>query len=85
MDNFKVQQQNCNSLDSSSISDTYGDLSPSGQSILTVRRLLHNLLTVRFSEEGSNRRILENETYEQFVKYVREAASKTVSKFKDFI
>ena len=57
---------------------------PSGQAILTVRRLLHNLLTAQFSEEGSNRRIFENATYEQFVKYVREVASKTFSKFQIF-
>ena len=43
----------------------------SGQAVLTIRRLLHNLLTAQFSEEESKRRIFENGTYKQFEKYVR--------------
>lgn len=49
---------------------------PNPASILTLRKLTM-LLTPSFSPEGSNRKKFETEVYSVFVKYLREAASKS--------
>lgn len=48
---------------------------PGTPSPLTVKKLSH-LLHPIFSEEGSNRKKVETAIYSNFVKYMREAASK---------
>jgi len=40
-----------------------------------------NLLKPEFSEEGSNSRTFENAVYAKFMKYPREAASKSIAWF----
>ena len=42
---------------------------------LTVKKVTH-LLKPEFSEEGTNSRKFENAVYSQFLKYLREVASK---------
>ena len=42
---------------------------------MTVRSLTV-LLTASFSEEGSNKRTYENKVYAEFLKYIRQVASK---------
>lgn len=48
---------------------------PSPMSKLNVRSFV-NLLSVNFSEEGSNSRKFEKEVYGKFYNYVREVACK---------
>ena len=52
---------------------------PSGQAILTVRRLLHNL-----EKKAVTDKYLEMEHMNNFVRYVKEVARKSFSKFKIF-
>ena len=50
-------------------------LRPSQAETLTVKKVTH-LLKTEFSEEGTNSRKFENAVYSQFLKYLREVASK---------
>lgn len=55
-------------------------LRPEPRQALTVKNVT-NLLKPEFSEEGSNSRIFENAVYAKFMKYLREAASKSIEWF----
>ena len=48
---------------------------------LTVKNVT-NLLKPEFSEEGSNSRTFENAVYAKFMKYLREATSKSIEWFQ---
>ena len=55
-------------------------LRPGPSQPLTVKNVT-NLLKPEFSEEGSNSRTFENVVYAKFMKYLREAASKSIEQF----
>ena len=55
-------------------------LRPGPPQPLTVKNV-SNLLKPEFSEEGSNNRTFENAVYAKFMKYLREAASKSIARF----
>ena len=55
-------------------------LRPTPPQPLTVKNVT-NLLKPEFSEEGSNSRTFENAVYTKFMKYLREAASKSIARF----
>ena len=45
---------------------------------VNIRKLQKDILRPMFSEERSNARVFEGQAYSQFVKYMREVASKAI-------